>query len=211
VLLDALATGDAERGSGRSTEVTQNRVDQRRLADSGFTGDEPDLPASARRHAQPFGDLRALAGTTHERSIAARRVLGGGRPSTLRGERAGLRDEPVAPTRYRLDETRRGALVAERRSELADGEPDDVLRDRDVPPDRVEQRLLRHQLARSLHEVLEDGEGLRPQRHGHPVPAELAGAQIELEGGEIDDLELHPCCWLRTEQLARGGASSRAS
>jgi len=193
VLLDALATGDAEPGSGRSTEVTQHRVDQRRLADSGFAGDEPDLPASARRHAQPFGDLRALAGTTHERSIAARRVLGDGRRDALRGERAGLGDEPVAATRYGLDEARRGALVAERRAELADGEPDDVLRDRDVSPDRVEELLLRHQLAWSLHEMLEDGEGLRPQRHGHPVPAELAGAQIELEGGKIDDREWHPC------------------
>jgi hypothetical protein len=90
-------------------------------------GDEPDLPESARRHAQPFGDLRGLAGTTHERSIAAREVLGGGRRDALRGERAGLHDESVAPTRHRVDEARRRALVFERRSELEDGEPVDVL------------------------------------------------------------------------------------
>ena len=95
-------------------------------------------------------------------------------------------DEPVPAPGYRLDEARPLPFVLQRFPELADRLTGDVLRDRDVAPHRIEQGLLGHQLAGTLRQVLQHGEGLGPQADGQSIAVELSGTQIEPERRKVD-------------------------
>jgi len=132
-------------------------VDQRRLADAGLAGDEDDLPAS---RGGPLGGRVEL----RERRVAAdqRRAdgIGGRLARCLRGERA---DPSIAATVERLDEARLAGVVAERLAEVADRHAQDGVDDVRIRPQRVEQRVLGHELARAREQVLEQAKRVARQ------------------------------------------------
>jgi hypothetical protein len=190
VLLDALAAPDARLGTRRASQVFERGVDEGRLPDSGLARDEYHLASTRGRIVKRFGDRGSLARPAdHEsrpRCVVARGCCHRRRGADRRGARRG--DEAVPPSRDGLDEAGRGALVAEGDPQLTDRDPHDVLGDRHVSPDNVEERLLGHQLAGVFGEVLQDSEGLGAQRHRRRCPAQDAPPQIELERWKLDDV-----------------------
>jgi hypothetical protein len=190
VLLDALAARDPDMGARRPPEVAEGHVDRGRLADPGLAADEPELPPATGRRPQPGGDLGALALASHHETMGRTIVVDvGGRGRDGAGHRRGSHrgDEAVPEARHGLDEARCRGLVPKHRAQLSRRQPQDVFGHRDARPDRVEQSPLRHQLARPLRQVLEEGEGLGPQGHPLAVAAQLPAAHVELERRELDD------------------------
>jgi hypothetical protein len=72
VLLDTLPARDPDGCAGRPTEFAERDLDQRGLADPGLPGDEPELPPSTGRFAQPRGDLGALVLASDHETIRPR-------------------------------------------------------------------------------------------------------------------------------------------
>src|SRR6266849_1107061 len=98
-------------------------------------------------------------------------------------------DEPVAPSRHRLDEVRSPRWIIERPAEVEDLLLDGLRLDEGVRPGRIEQFAVGDQSAGVLHQVAQDFEALwrqqdaliRPRFAG--APEALVDA-IETEGRE---------------------------
>ena len=184
VVLDALSAADACTRPGRTTQIGERRVDERRLPDPGFAGDEGDLSPAARRGLKPLADRDAFRRPADEAAVLRRDA--GGAQGLGPGVGAAVGHEPVPPPRNRLDEARPPPFVLQRFPELADRLTGDVLRDRDVAPHRIEQCLLAHQLAGTLRQVPQHGKGFGSQADGHSIAVELSGSQIEPERRKVD-------------------------
>ncbi|HEV8635608.1 MAG TPA: hypothetical protein VG370_15390 [Chloroflexota bacterium] len=170
VVLDASAMGDGRSGAPR--QIRKERLDERRLADTGLPGDE-DHPSLARP--------RPLEGATEllQLSVAPDHELGasqhdgrGRRREILAGRRVQASDEPVAAPVSRLDEARAPGVILQRLAQLPDTGRERGLSDDGIAPHGREQLLARHGLSRAADQDGQHGGGLR----GEPDLA-LAGPQ----------------------------------
>ena len=120
-----------------------------------------------------------------DRSIAVARRLGDrGRLLVVHGVGGNRRDEAVAAARDGLDEGRIAGLVAERLPQLRHGLRQRVVGDVGAGPERVEQRLFRHQRAGVVEQMEQQVEELGREVERAPVLEHAVGGAIDDERAE---------------------------
>ena len=151
------AADDEQTHAQRGGDVLQRAARTARRFDDAPAVD--DLEAAERREVRahrfgdPRGQPRGVFVAAHVREVEHReRVVGDGhRLVAIGGRRLGQRrdrrDEPVALSRDGLDVGRGRGLVAERVAQVRHRLRQRVLGDVGVPPERVEELLLAHQVA----------------------------------------------------------------
>src|SRR4029453_8008135 len=106
-------------------------------------------------------------------------ALDGGRAQRRRANRGS--DEAIAAPRYRLDAARLFRVVAERRTHFADGRLEHRVGDEAMTPDKIEQRVLRHQDAGAARQCAKHFERLRRESYGFSVARQPCLSLIQLE------------------------------
>ena len=147
------------------------------LADAGFAGDEDDLALSRGRGVEQLEKPIHLAVPADEDMRSGRRLL-----ARRVDDRS---DEDVAALHEAADEAGADRIVAEGAANLADQHFDVVGVHVAVGPDRLEQCLLRDNVAGALDEDGEQLDGLVCERNLDVVPPERLVAWIERERCEI--------------------------
>ena len=167
---------------------------RRGLADARLAGDEHDLPAAPPRRVEPH--LQAI-----ERGLAADEGRRASWPSGGRGPAPGhgaatrcrrplgrsrghldLGDESIAQTVDGGDVPGRSGRIAEGLSDLADAHLQHGVADDRCWPHRLQQRLLRDELAGALGEALQHREGLRREADRfRATPPEAGVGHVETE------------------------------
>ncbi len=94
--------------------------------------------------------------------------------------------EPVAAAMPRLDEARPLRVVPERPAQLLDARGERVVAHRGARPDRLEQVLLGHQLARARDQDLQHCGGLRGEAELLAAGPEASGVELEPVRAEFD-------------------------
>ena len=158
--------GDAEEG-----------LAQRGLADAGFAADEDDLALSRGRGVERLEEPIHLAVPADEDMRSRRRLL-----ARRVDDRS---DEDVAALDEAADEAGADRVVAEGAANLADQHFDVVGMHVAVGPDRLEQCLLRDNVAGALDEDGEQLEGLVRERNPDVIPPERLVASVQRERCEI--------------------------
>jgi hypothetical protein len=195
VVLDALPTPDVELPvlSG----CPQEGVDERRLAEPGFSGDEDDLAAPGSRPLERLVETvnlrsppnryepgirgRAFAGTPWRQDY-----VGGVVRIPPGGE---VPHEPIPAAVDGLDEEGGARVVPERLPQLPDAYHENHVGHHGVPPDGVEQGGLRQQPARLGDEGPQQGECLGPQGYRPAAAPEALVTEVQLDRGK--DLGRH--------------------
>lgn len=94
------------------------------------------------------------------------------------------RNEPISPPVHGLDELRALSRITQDAAELPNTPAHHRVADRRLAPHRVQQCILRHQLARLCDQILQHRKGLGSERKGlHTVP-ELPAAHLKPKGRE---------------------------
>src|SRR4029453_9434611 len=92
--------------------------------------------------------------------------------------------EAIAAPRYRLDVARLFRVVAERRTHFPDGRLVHRVGDEAMTPDKVQQRVLRHQATGAARQCAKHFERLRRERYGFSVARQPCLSLIKLESVE---------------------------
>ncbi len=178
VMFHALAAGT--RGP---RETRDEMLDDAGLADTRLAR-QPEYRALAAARLLP-GALQAVDGIPAPDERRRGRL---GKPRQAFGigtrfgrPRSGRRDEPIALAGDGLDEARLARVVAERHAKLADGGLEHRLADELVTPDRVEQRLFRHQGAGLPGQGAQDAERRRGERYRLPAAHQPGVGFVEFE------------------------------
>ena len=179
-------------------DLRQQRLHQRRLADSRLPRHEHQLPLPFQRLLQPLPQPPQLRVSAHQRRrpVPGDQACGGlfirtgsGDPGPDRGHRRRrARDrpnEPKAPPVHRLDVPRRLRRIPQRLAQIADAARQRRVAHDRVPPQRRQQLVLRDQTPRALHQVSQHRE--RPWRQlepTRPAPRPLV-LHLEAHGGKL--------------------------
>ena len=190
-------------------------VDQRRLADAGFAGDEDQLAHTLARPAEMLVELVQLRLTSDEAST----LRTGRRCPTvdLRRQRRGLvteigtgcwrlltdvGDEAKSPPVGGFDEARIARIVAENPAQLSDRLRQRVFHNCGVLPDLAVEVRFGHQATGALDQVAEHVPRLRSQRDCSTLMPQPLTGDIHAKRPE-DKLPDWFRCWGLTHPLAR--------
>ena len=194
ILVHALAVPDPD--VLRGAHLGDKGLHQGRLADAGFPNNHAHLALPLPHRGPPLRELGQFGVTPNKEWRAADRggqwavrPLHHRRPFRRHGG-ADRCDEPIPPAVHRLDKAGGARLIAQHPAQRAHGHREDGLTHHRVGPDRLEQRVFGHELARLRHQAAEDRKGFRGQR-GHLVATpQPFVAQIEPERPEDETLRL---------------------
>ena len=166
--------------------------DQTLAAEQGSECGELGIATDQRRQgrSQVAGGGRTRCSRRGQHRCGERRRLGHGRCARRQFYEAG---EAVTTPRHGLDPEGLFRVIAERAAQFTDYRLDHAFGDEAPAPDRVEQLVLGHQLARAPRQRHQQLEGLGPQRDQLPAPAELRLGHVEREGAELQGRRTWAC------------------
>ena len=175
VLLDALPARDS-RASMRDGPLEEG-LDQRRLADSRFAGDEHDAPITTPGFAKASVETRQFPVAAHQ--PRGQHILVGRIGFGLDGCGDGWAQVSVAPAMHGLDVDRRQRVVVERPPDLPNARCQRRVRDGRIVPDSGQQLVFGHELTGVVHQVAQDGE--RSGRQLETLPTLADGLVLPIE------------------------------